>query len=156
MRSMEPVSGRHRRNFNVRGAGVVGSAMAIVVVIAGSYYGYQQLSDNKCSGSVRLTVAAAPEIAPAIDQTAQRWVKNGANVNGTCVAVTVNSVNPATMASAIAAEHKVTLTGLGSAPQSVKVPDVWVSDSSTWLLRLKSEAPGFTPTDDKPLAHSPV
>lgn len=130
--------------------------MAIVVVIAGSYYGYQQLSDHKCNGSVRLTVAAATEIAPAIDQTAQRWVKDGANVNGVCVAVTVNPIDPATMASAIASEHKVTLTGLGSAPASVKVPDVWVADSSTWLLRLKSEAPGFTPSDNKPLAQSPV
>jgi Ca-activated chloride channel family protein len=130
--------------------------MAIVVVIAGSYYGYQQLSDNKCSGSVRLTIAAAPEIAPAIDQTAQRWVKNGANVSGTCVAVTVSQVNPATMASAIASEHKVQLTGLGTAPASVQIPDVWVADSSTWLLRLRSEAPGFTPSDDKPLAQSPV
>jgi Ca-activated chloride channel family protein len=153
---MDGVSGRHRRNFNVRGAGVVGAAMAIVVVIAGSYYGYQQLSDNKCSGLVRLTVAAAPEIAPAIDQTAQSWVKNGANINGTCVAVTVTQTNPATMASAIAGEHKVSLTGLGTAPASVKIPDVWVADSSTWLLRLRSEAPGFTPSDDKPLAQSPV
>lgn len=130
--------------------------MAIVVVIAGSYYGYQQLSDHKCSGSVRLTVAAAPEIAPAIDQTAQRWVKDGANVSGTCVAVTVNSVLPSVMAAAVASEHKVSLTGLGSAPASVNVPDVWVADSSTWLLRLKSEAPGFTPSDNKPLAQSPI
>src|SRR3954452_19726732 len=109
MRSIERVSGRHRRNFNVRGAGVVGSAMAIVVVIAGSYYGYQQLSANNCNGSVRLNGAAATEIAPAIDRTAQRWVKDGANVNGVCVAVTVNPVQPALMASAVAGEHKVTL-----------------------------------------------
>jgi len=130
--------------------------MAIVVVLAGAYVGYHRLSKSGCSGSVRLTVAAATEIAPAIDQIAQRWVKDGANVNGTCVAVTVNPVNPALMASAVAGEHKVTLTGLGTAPASVKVPDVWVSDSTTWLLRLKSEAPGFTPTDLKPIAQSPV
>ncbi|GIF00299.1 substrate-binding domain-containing protein [Paractinoplanes rishiriensis] len=130
--------------------------MAIVVVLAGSYLGYQQLSDSGCTGSVRLTVAAAPEIAPAIEQTAQRWIQDGANVNGTCVAVTVTAMNPATMAAAVAGEHKVTLTGLGAAPESVKVPDVWVADSSTWLLRLKSEAPGFVPTDGKPIAQSPV
>jgi Ca-activated chloride channel homolog len=156
MRSMERVSGRHRRNFNIRGAGVVGAAMAIVVVLAGSYYGYQQLSDHKCTGSIQLTVAAATEIAPAINQTAQRWVKDGANVNGTCVAVAVQAMNPATVASAVAREHKVTLTGLPAAPAGVTVPDVWVADSSTWLLRLKSEAPGFTPTDLKPLAQSPI
>jgi Ca-activated chloride channel homolog len=33
--------------------------MAIVVVLAGSWLGYQRLSDSKCSGSVNLTVAAA-------------------------------------------------------------------------------------------------
>jgi hypothetical protein len=130
--------------------------MAIVLVLAGSYYGYQQLSDHKCTGSIPLNVAAATEIAPAVNQAAQRWVKDGADVNGTCVAVNVQSMNPATMASAIAREHKVTLTGLGTAPASVTVPDVWVPDSSTWLLRLKSEAPGFTPTDLKPLAQSPI
>jgi Ca-activated chloride channel family protein len=130
--------------------------MAIVVVLAGSYLGYQRLSDSGCTGSVRLTVAAANEIAPAVEQTAQRWIQSGANVNGTCVAVTVTPINSATMAAAIAGEHKVTLTGLGTAPESVKVPDVWIADSSTWLLRLKSEAPGFVPTDGKPIAQSPV
>jgi hypothetical protein len=130
--------------------------MAIVVVLAGSYLGYQQLADSGCTGSVRLTVAAAPEIAPAVEQTAQKWIQDGANVNGTCIAVSVTPVNPATMASAVASEHKVTLTGLGAAPESVKVPDVWLPDSSTWLLRLKTEAPGFVPTDGKPVAQSPV
>jgi len=130
--------------------------MAIVVVLAGSYLGYQRLSDSGCTGSVRLTVAAATEIAPAVEQTAQRWIQDGANVNGTCVAVTVNPVSSATMAAAIAGEHKVTLNGLGTAPESVKVPDVWIADSSTWLLRLKQEAPGFVPTDGKPVAQSPV
>ncbi|MET0418171.1 MAG: VWA domain-containing protein, partial [Actinoplanes sp.] len=130
--------------------------MAIVVVLSGSYLGYQRLSDSGCTGSVRLTVAASAEIAPAVEQTAQRWIQDGANVNGTCVVVAVTPTNSATMAAAIAKEHKVTLTGLGSAPDSVKVPDVWISDSSTWLLRLKNEAPGFVPTDGKPIAQSPV
>src|SRR3954470_24566266 len=102
MRSMDRVSGRHRRNFNMRGAGVVGAAMAVVVVLSGSYVGYQRLSDKGCTGSVRLPVAAANEIAPAVDQTAQKWIQDGANVNGTCVAVAVQPMNSATMAAAIA------------------------------------------------------
>ncbi|GAA0491295.1 hypothetical protein Ade02nite_22800 [Paractinoplanes deccanensis] len=130
--------------------------MAIVVVLAGSYLGYQQLSDKGCTGSIRLTVAAANEIQPAVDQAAQRWVQDGANVDGTCVAVSVVNANSSTMAAAVAGEHKVQLTGLGTAPESVKVPDVWIPDSSTWLLRLKAEAPGFAPTDQKPIAQSPV
>src|SRR5690349_20891907 len=156
MRSMERVSGRHRRNFRLRGVGVVGAAMAVIVVLAGSWYGYRQLSDKGCTGQVKLSVAAATEIAPAVEQVAQQWITDGANVNGTCVAVNVYGINPATMASAVAREHKVTLTGLGPAPASVAVPDVWIPDSSTWLLRLKSEATGFVPTDGTPVAESPV
>ena len=87
--------------------------MAIVVVLAGSWLGYQRLSDSKCSGSVKLTVAAATEIAPAVEQAAQQWITDGAEVNGTCVAVDVTAVNPATMAAAVARKHGVTLTGLG-------------------------------------------
>jgi len=130
--------------------------MAFVVVLAGSYLGYQRLSDSGCTGSIKLSVAVTPEIAPAVDQTAQRWIKDGANLRGTCVAVSVASVTPANMAAAVATEHKVTLVGVGAAPSSVKVPDVWVADSSTWLLRLRSEAPGFQPTDNKALAQSPI
>src|ERR1700754_3713868 len=129
----------------MRGAGVVGAAMAIVVVLAGSYVGYQRLSDSKCTGTTRLTVAAANEIAPAVQQTAQKWIQDGANVNGTCVAVTVTPIASSTMASAIAGQHQVTLSGVGQAPESVKVPDVWIPDSDAWLLRLRSEAAGILP-----------
>jgi hypothetical protein len=130
--------------------------MAIVVVLAGSWLGYQQLANNGCSGQVQLNVSAATEIAPAVEQEAQQWVKSGANVNGTCVAVNVSGLNPATMAAAVARQHKVSLTGLGAAPASVTVPDVWIPDSSTWLLRLKSDATGFQPTDGTSIAESPV
>jgi ABC-type molybdate transport system substrate-binding protein len=141
----------------MHGAGVVGAAMAIVVVLAGSYLGYQRLSDSKCTGTTRLTVAAANEIAPAVQQTAQKWIQDGANVNGTCVAVSVTPIASWTMASAIAREHDVKLSGVGDASGSVKVPDVWIPDSDAWLLRLRSEAAGFLPQGPaKPLAQSPV
>ncbi len=130
--------------------------MAIVVVLAGSWLGYRSLADDKCSGQIKLTVAAATEIAPAVDRAAQQWSSGGANVNGTCVVVNVTGVNPATTASAVALKHGVALTGLGPAGKSAAVPDVWVPDSSTWLLRLRSEASGFVPTDGKSIAQSPV
>jgi Ca-activated chloride channel family protein len=153
---MVRVPGRHRRNFNLRTASVVGAAMAIVVVVAGSWLGYQQLAGKKCSGQVKLSVAAASEIAPAVEQAAQQWIADGADVNGTCVAVAVSAINPATMAAAVARQHRVALTGLGSAPASVSVPDVWIPDSSTWLLRLRADATGFQPTDGASVAQSPV
>jgi hypothetical protein len=130
--------------------------MAIVVVLAGSWIGYQRLSDSGCSGKVTLTVAAATELAPAVDQAAQQWVADGADVEGTCVAVTVTGVSPATMAAAVARQHNVTLSGASIVSKSVQPPDVWIPDSSTWLLRLKSEASGFVPTDGKSVALSPV
>ena len=130
--------------------------MATVVVLVGGWLGYQQLADNGCSGQIRLNVAAATEIAPAVERAAQQWTTGGAAVNGTCVAVSVTGVNPATMASTIALKHGVTLTGLGAASKSGTIPDVWIADSTTWLMRLRSEASGFVPTDGKSIASSPV
>ena len=130
--------------------------MAIVVVLAGSWLGYQSLAGDKCTGQIKLTLAAATEIAPAVERAAQQWSDGGANVNGTCVAVSVTGVNPANTASALALKHGVALTGLGPAPKSVTVPDVWIPDSSTWLLRLQTQASGFVPTDGTSIARSPV
>ena len=130
--------------------------MAIVVVLAGSWLGYQSLAEDRCTGQIKLTLAAATEIAPAVERAAQQWSDGGANVNGTCVAVSVTGVNPATTASALALKHGVALTGLGPAGQSASVPDVWVPDSSTWLLRLRTQASGFVPTDGNSIARSPV
>lgn len=130
--------------------------MALVVVVAGSWLGYRQLSDPGCSGQVRLTVAAATEIVPAVKQAAQQWTAAGAEVSGTCVAVDVTPVNPAAVASAIAKKHNVALTGLGVGSGSTVIPDVWIPDSTTWLARLKAEASGFVPTDGRSIAQSPV
>ncbi|GGQ77896.1 substrate-binding domain-containing protein [Couchioplanes azureus] len=130
--------------------------MAIVVVLAGTWLGYQKLADNGCSGQIKLNVAAATEIAPAVERAAQRWMTDGAQVNGTCVAVTVAGSSSSTMAATIAAKHGVALTGLGAAGKATAPPDVWIADSTTWLLRLRNEASGFVPTDGKSVATSPV
>ncbi|BCY06057.1 hypothetical protein L3i22_011450 [Actinoplanes sp. L3-i22] len=130
--------------------------MAIVVVVAGTWFGYSQLADSKCTGSIRLNVAAAPEISPAVTDAASAWSKDGGNVNGTCVTVAVTPVNSADVASAIAREHGVSLSGLGQASGSIQVPDVWLPDSSTWQLRLRNEASGFQPTKVTSVAQSPL
>jgi Ca-activated chloride channel family protein len=130
--------------------------MAIVVVIAGTYLGYQQFANSSCSGSVKLTVTAAPEIVPAVKTVADQWTKAGANVDGTCIAVDVTDELPAMIASAVSRDHSVALIGLPSAPESVQAPDVWIPDSSTWLLRLQTEAAGFLPTAATSVAQSPL
>jgi hypothetical protein len=127
------------------------------VITAGSWAGYQQLADKGCTGRVDLNVAAATELEPAVRVAAQRWMtRDKAEVDGACVVVNVVGVSAPTMAAAVAQRHKATLLGLGSAPASVPMPHVWIADSSTWLLRLSSEASGFVPTDGGSVAQSPV
>jgi hypothetical protein len=141
---------------SIRGAGAIAAAMALVLVAAGAWFGYQRLIEPSCGGQVRLTVAAAPEIAPAVQDAAAQWSANGAAVEGVCVAVDVSTADPADTAAILAGQHGVSLPGVGQAPGSAVPPDVWLPDSTTWLLRLSKEATGFAPTNNASLARSPV
>jgi Ca-activated chloride channel family protein len=152
---MEPVPGRHRRTLSLTGIVVSSATAALVVIGAGSWLGYQRLSDGECSGQVRLDVTAATEIAGAVQTAANEWAKGeDAQVDGVCVKVAVTAAEPAGAAAGIAAKHGVGLGGVNTAKAAV--PDVWIPDSSTWLLRIGGEAPGFVPTDTAPIAESPV
>ena len=153
---MERVSGRHRRTFSLPWI-IVSSAVAVVVISAGWWFSYDQLAAKDCSGQIKLDIAAATEIADAVRTTAQQWVDGeDAQVNGVCVAVSVTPTDPAASAATIAQKHGVSLAGIGSAPGSSTVPDVWIPDSSMWLMRVSSEAPGFVPTGGQSIATSPV
>ncbi|MFK3983714.1 VWA domain-containing protein [Micromonospora sp. NPDC050397] len=150
------VSGRHRMRSSIRGAGAIAAAMALVLVVAGAWFGYRKLSEPACTGQLKLTVAAAPEIAPAVQAAAAQWSENGAAAEGVCVAVDVTASESADVAAILAGQHGVSLSGVGQAPGAAVSPDVWVPDSSTWLLRLSSEAAGFAPTNNASIARSPV
>ncbi|NES15567.1 MULTISPECIES: VWA domain-containing protein [Micromonospora] len=142
---------------SLRGAGAAAAATALVLVIAGSWFGYQQLAGPSCSGKIQLSVAATPEIAPAVKGAADQWVADGAAVGGTCIAVNVVSSESVDVAAAVASKHGATLAGVGQASGTVVTPDVWVPDSSSWLLRLKSGgATAFAPTNGASIARSPV
>ncbi|GAA4707101.1 VWA domain-containing protein [Phytohabitans rumicis] len=130
--------------------------MALVVVVGGSWFGYRQLAGNRCTGDVKLAVAAAPEIAPAVRSTVESWKAGGGSADGTCVTVAVTEVNSVDMAAVLAAEHGVGLAGVGGPNGTTTVPDVWLPDSTSWLVRLKTAAAGFTPTDGASIARSPV
>jgi Ca-activated chloride channel homolog len=162
-------SGRHR------GPGLLSTgtrAIFVVVVLVagvGALVLWQSVGGggaSGCSGEVRLSVAAAPEIAPAIQQTANGWATGARAPGGQCVAVDVTPVNAAEIASAIAANGGVTLTGLTAASPAptpaaqgavtVAVPDVWVADSSTWLVRVRAAGPNLVPPQAPSIARSPV
>ncbi|HEY0697886.1 MAG TPA: substrate-binding domain-containing protein, partial [Micromonospora sp.] len=130
--------------------------MALVVVAAGGWFGYRELTGTGCSGEVRLTVAVAPEIATAVRDTAADWVRAGGSVAGTCVAVDVVEADAVDVAAVVAGQHGVSLAGVGQASGTTLVPDVWVPDSSLWLQRLSSVASGFQPTNRASIAQSPV
>ncbi len=151
------VPGRHRRTLSLTGIVVSAATASLVVIGAGSWLGYQRLSAGDCSGQVKLDVTAATEIAGAVQAAANEWMKGGdAQVGGVCVKVAVTAADPATAAAVIAAKHGVALSGLTAGKSKAAVPDVWVPDSSMWLLRVSGEAPGFVPTDTAPIAESPV
>jgi hypothetical protein len=137
---------------------VTAAGLSVLVVAGGAWAGYQRLA-KRCDATLSLRVAAAAEIAPAVRAAADAWVKrDDATVNGDCIAVAVSTADPATMAAAISRQHGVDLVGVGSgagAPDPAGV-DVWLPDSSTWLVRLASEAAGFVPSVLGSVAQSPI
>jgi hypothetical protein len=132
------------------------AAVVALVLVAGGWVGYRWWAAPHCSGELRLAVAAAPEIAPAVQAAAEAWTAEGAAVDGTCVAVDVTASEPVDVAAAVAGHHGVSLNGVGQAGANTVLPTVWVPDSSTWLLRLRQQAPKFEPGNNASLARSPV
>ncbi|HEY8534593.1 MAG TPA: substrate-binding domain-containing protein [Micromonospora sp.] len=138
------------------GSGAIAASVVLAVVAAGAWFGYQRLAGPRCEGELPLTVAAAPEIAPAVDAAARQWSADGAAVDGVCVTVQVSAVDPVDVAAVVASQHGVALAGVGQASGDAVVPDVWIPDSSTWLARLRTAAAGFAPGNGGSIASSPV
>jgi hypothetical protein len=123
---------------------------------AGSWGGYRLLSQESCADPVRLSVAVAPELEPVVTATTQQWTATKPKINGKCVALSVTAADPADITAAIAGQHQATLTGVGQAAGQVRVPDVWIADSSTWLQRLRAGGRDWVPADTPSIARSPV
>jgi Ca-activated chloride channel family protein len=110
---------------------------------AGGWYGYRKLNKKSdtasgCTATSTLSVVAAPEIAPAVKAVADQWNSQGTQVDGACTRVTVTAAAPSDIAAAIASAQNVAVTGLGKPNGGITLPDVWIPDSSTWLLRLQN------------------
>jgi hypothetical protein len=151
-----PVPGRHRQ-LQRTGLVVTSAALSVVVIAGGAWAGYYELSGRHCAATVNLTVAAATEIAPAVKVAADTWAKtDDARVEGNCITVSVTPADPPVTAAAVGSQHGVTVSGLGGGKAGVQGLDVWIPDSSTWLLRIASEAPGFSPSLLGSVAESPI
>src|SRR5690349_4912759 len=127
-----------------------------LVAIGAVYGGYRAMSTSGCTGTVRLAVAASPEIAPVIKDAAARWVKTEPRVDNECVAVDVTAVGSAEVAAAVAGEGGATVPGLGQADGKTQVPQVWVPDSSMWLQRMRTARGDLVPQAAPSLARSPI
>ena len=130
-------------------------ALAVAGVVVGVRAGVGGVGPTDCAGAVRLSVAAPPEIAPAVRETAAEWKRAKKPAGGDCVAVDVQAVDARDVAAAVGEQQRVTLAGVGT-DRGTAVPDVWVADSASWLLRLRAAAPAFAFTEDGSLAQSPV
>ncbi len=173
------MSGRHRGP----GLGKRGRAALVTMILVlgvGALAIWQSVGSGSCTGEIRLAVAAAPEIAPALRESAESWAAGASAPSGQCVAVDVTEVASADVALAIANGGGVAITGLtplgGPAPapgvsapapsasasapaaaaKAVTTPDVWVPDSSTWLVRIRAAGPNLVPPQAVSIARSPV
>jgi Mg-chelatase subunit ChlD len=131
----------------------------LAVVGAGGWYAYRKSVGKpatvRCATTTNLTVAAAPEIAPAVTSVANGWNAQHTTVNGACVIIAVSAVAPSDVAAAIAAEAGASVSGLGRPNGDVTRPDVWIPDSSLWLARLGGASPKVA-LDGTSVASSPI
>ncbi len=91
-----------------------------------------------CDGSLSLTVAAAPELAPALRESIDKWVRTEPAVSGTCIKPHVTGVDPARMTAAASAQISGDLDLAGVDSGGTDIPDAWIPDSTTWVTRLRT------------------
>src|SRR6266540_3789289 len=147
---MASVDSRHRPNDVDRGRSSRG--LAVVAAVAGlsvlTVIAVRAVAaDAKgCGSGVRLTVAAAPEIAPAVQKIAATWVATNPRVGNQCVSVQVSPMSPADVAGVLAARSGGRINTGGQAvaaantppPTDTQVPAAWVPDSTSWLGRVQA------------------
>ncbi|HSK27836.1 MAG TPA: substrate-binding and VWA domain-containing protein [Jiangellales bacterium] len=122
--------------------------MALALVAAGVAFAYARLvppdgvaSGRDCSGSLPVRVAAAPAIAPTVEQMAERFVRGAPSVDGTCVRVDVEAVSSNEAAAAMSVD-------------AAAAPALWVPDSALWASRVAAD--GLSVQDEGSLASTPL
>jgi Ca-activated chloride channel homolog len=138
-----PVAGRHQSSptleksrrlkapllvMLILGAVVVGAGLSIAALEYPSHSGSADAAAaTSCVTRPALTVVAAPSISGAIAATAKHWLAGHPTIGGACPTITVQSADSATEETSLAKPGAV-------------LPDLWVTDSSVWLTRLRADA----------------
>ena len=141
--------GRHRdrQRWQMGPLPVLAGVVLVSLVAAVGWIVVANATDGSCDKTGSLSVAVAPELLEAVQQT----VADTHPTRDLCVAVHVTAVEPVDVATALMATRSATeQTGPRAA-----TPDVWIADSSSWLWRLRMARVGI---DDKAVsvARSPV
>lgn len=146
--------GRRKRK---RGAtaliGPMAGAVGLALLLGVGVYAFAESGGCTGDGAMNLTVAAAPDIAPAVEKAAGRFNDAKHKSGGKCVRATVKKAEPASVTTL--------LSGQGVANSSNERPDVWIPDSSLWMALAQTGSGGgigkggVSPTKTS-LATSPI
>ncbi|MDL4820721.1 substrate-binding domain-containing protein [Actinomadura opuntiae] len=115
--------------------GPLAAAVGLVLLLGFGVYALAS-SGGGCSGgdAVTVSVAAAPDIEPAVAKAAERFNDARHEVGGRCARVRVGAADPAAVTTL--------LSGKGSTGVTER-PDVWIPDSSLWISLVQgTERPG--------------
>jgi hypothetical protein len=152
------MTGRHRtglfRRRRVR-TGILAVAL-LALLAAGAVVTDRTLLASRCGGHVDVTVTTDQHLAPLVRTAARRWQDGHPQVGAGCVRISVTAADPADVAAAIAAQHGASLPGVGRAAGTVRIPQVWLPDSTLWLTRLRTANADGVPAHGTSIATSPV
>lgn len=138
------------------------SVLAVVVLVGITAIAVRVMSAdaNGCSSNgVRLSVAAAPEIAPAVQDAATAWAQTDPEVNGKCIQVDVRAAPPAELAGSLAARsggHIDVAARPAPTPDEADIPAVWIPDSTSWLGRVSAVDRSAFASSTPSVAMSPI
>lgn len=156
--------GRHRPGLfgsrRLRAPLLAGAAAALIGVTAFAVRTVTAEAEGCGTGnSVRLTVAAAPAVTPAIQDVAARWSATRPQVAGECIRIEISPVEPAVVASRLAVRDGATLDVAASpvpTPREDDIPAVWIPDSISWVTRVLTVDRDVFDGDTPSVAMSPV
>jgi Ca-activated chloride channel homolog len=116
-------------------------------------------SASGCTGAIALRVAAAPEIAPLLQQVGADWLATNPRITGECINLTIDATLPPTIASSLTVYAGSGIDVAAPAqpsPAATALPAVWVPDSSAWLTRVQAVDAAAFDSQVVSLASSPV
>jgi Ca-activated chloride channel family protein len=140
---------RHRRSGRLRWIAV---AVGVALVAVGGTVAVALRSGSGCAQpAVTLNVAASPDQYPVVTDLAEQWNAGDRTVGDRCAQIAVQAM-PSSFAAA-------TLSPSWDEQRDGTRPDVWIPDSSAWLMVAagRPDAAALLPTEPPPsLASSPV